>query len=105
MGMGRDIRQYLHFAIAIRQFTFPLFEFEADTHCLSPVLLILVVGALIVRYKGHSGRLVRVIRRDGGLCYIALAGEPLLIPTLSCSASLRYHQPIFLQRSDWRRPF
>ncbi|KAJ3523385.1 hypothetical protein NMY22_g11462 [Coprinellus aureogranulatus] len=53
-GRGRDIRAYIIFAC-------------------TAVLFLLAVTAIVVRYKGHSGRLVNVLRRDGGLYYIALA--------------------------------
>ncbi|KAJ3533794.1 hypothetical protein NMY22_g7189 [Coprinellus aureogranulatus] len=53
-GLGRNIRRYIYFA----------------TTC---VLLIAAVTTLVRRYKGHKGRLVRVLRRDGGAYYIALA--------------------------------
>ncbi|KAJ3546292.1 hypothetical protein NMY22_g2114 [Coprinellus aureogranulatus] len=53
-GLGRNIRRYIYFA----------------TTC---VLLIAAVITLVRRYKGHKGRLVRVLRRDGGAYYIALA--------------------------------
>lgn len=41
-----------------------------------------------MRYKGFKGRLVHVVRRDGGLYYIALVGQlsfslPLGDPTYS----------------------
>lgn len=38
------------------------------------VLLVVAIATFIVRYKGRSGRLVQVMRRDGGVYYIALAG-------------------------------
>lgn len=46
------------------------------------VLLILAIITVTVRYKGHNGRLFEVIRRDGGLYYITLAGQPM---SLACS--------------------
>ncbi|KAJ3546852.1 hypothetical protein NMY22_g1886 [Coprinellus aureogranulatus] len=53
--IGHDIRFYITFAT-------------------TAVLLLLAGAALVVRYKGHKGHLVQVLRRDGGLYYIVLAG-------------------------------
>ncbi|KAJ3548141.1 hypothetical protein NMY22_g1375 [Coprinellus aureogranulatus] len=53
--LGVDIRAYITFST-------------------TAVLFLLAGVALIVRYQGHNGRLVQVLRRDGGLYYIALAG-------------------------------
>ncbi|KAJ3529340.1 hypothetical protein NMY22_g9040 [Coprinellus aureogranulatus] len=52
---GLDIRTYIHFATTAG-------------------LFLLAGATLIVRYKGHNGQLIRVLRRDGGLYYITLAG-------------------------------
>ncbi|KAJ3530831.1 hypothetical protein NMY22_g8412 [Coprinellus aureogranulatus] len=54
-AIGLDIRRYASFAA-------------------TTVLLVLAVICVVVRYKGHSGRLVNIIRRDGGLYYLAVAG-------------------------------
>ncbi|KAJ3528088.1 hypothetical protein NMY22_g9546 [Coprinellus aureogranulatus] len=54
-GLGRDVRAYLHFAT-------------------TAAILLLAGATLIVRYKGHKGRLIQVLRRDGGLYYIIFAG-------------------------------
>ncbi|KAJ3522075.1 hypothetical protein NMY22_g12042 [Coprinellus aureogranulatus] len=53
--IGLDVRSYVNFAT-------------------TAVLFLLAGAALVVHYKGNEGRLVRVLRRDGGLYYIALAG-------------------------------
>ncbi|KAJ3529338.1 hypothetical protein NMY22_g9037 [Coprinellus aureogranulatus] len=53
--IGRDIQSYIGFVT-------------------TAVLSLLAGVALVVRYRGHNGRLVQVLRRDGGLYYIALAG-------------------------------
>ncbi|KAJ3546845.1 hypothetical protein NMY22_g1888 [Coprinellus aureogranulatus] len=37
-------------------------------------LFVLAGAALIMRYKGQKGRLLRVLRRDGGIYYFALTG-------------------------------
>ena len=39
------------------------------------VLLLLAVSTVFLRYRGHKGRLIHIIRRDGGLYYVTLAGE------------------------------
>ncbi|KAJ3547143.1 hypothetical protein NMY22_g1761 [Coprinellus aureogranulatus] len=53
-GLGREIREYLTFA--------------------TTAALFLLAGATFTfRYKGHKGRLVHVLGRDGGLYFIALA--------------------------------
>lgn len=41
---------------------------------MSTVLLVVAIATFIVRFKGLSGRLIQVMRRDGGAYYIALAG-------------------------------
>lgn len=74
LGVRRDIRGYINFAIAIRWFSTRFHKKETDTELSFPVLLILVVATLIGRYRGQQGRLVQVIRRDAALYYIALAG-------------------------------
>ncbi|KAJ3531018.1 hypothetical protein NMY22_g8327 [Coprinellus aureogranulatus] len=53
-GLGREIREYLTFAT-------------------TAALFILAGATFTVRYKGHKGRLVHVLGRDGGLYFIALA--------------------------------
>ncbi|KAJ3517718.1 hypothetical protein NMY22_g13902 [Coprinellus aureogranulatus] len=54
-GLGADVRAYLNFAT-------------------TAVLLFLGGAALVLRYKGHKGRLIQILRRDGGVYFIALAG-------------------------------
>ncbi|KAJ3548140.1 hypothetical protein NMY22_g1377 [Coprinellus aureogranulatus] len=39
--------------------------------------MVQVCAALIMRYKGQKGRLLRVLRRDGGIYYFALTGIEL----------------------------
>ncbi|KAJ3528650.1 hypothetical protein NMY22_g9322 [Coprinellus aureogranulatus] len=64
-GNGRDIRSYVNFAG-------------------TAVLFLLAGATMILRYKGHNGQLIKVLRRDGGLYYLVLAGtqsSELSIPT------------------------
>lgn len=42
------------------------------------VLLLAAIATLVVRYRGRSSRLLQVIRRDGGVYYLALAGKSCL---------------------------
>ncbi|KAJ3540892.1 hypothetical protein NMY22_g4110 [Coprinellus aureogranulatus] len=53
--LGMDVRRYISFAS-------------------TAAMLLLAVVTLIMRYRGHAGRLVRVLRRDDGIYYIAVAG-------------------------------
>jgi hypothetical protein len=51
--------------------------FEEDAKrltCEYVVLALLGVATLVIRYNGQGGRLVQVIRRDGGRHYISLLG-------------------------------
>ncbi|TEB28571.1 hypothetical protein FA13DRAFT_1815705 [Coprinellus micaceus] len=52
-GVGRSIRAYVNFAA-------------------TTLLGLLCIGAITVRYKGQSGRLVRVLLRDGGIHALSL---------------------------------
>ncbi|KAJ3516851.1 hypothetical protein NMY22_g14109 [Coprinellus aureogranulatus] len=58
-GVGRSARIYLSFATTV-------------------CLLLLAIVTLVLRYRGQNGRLVQIIRRDGGLYYIALAAIRLV---------------------------
>lgn len=40
----------------------------------STVLLALAFSAIVFRHRGHKGRLIQVLVRDGGLYYVALTG-------------------------------
>lgn len=53
-------------------------EYKTETQVPLSVLFIIAIATLIVRYRGSYGQLVPVLRRDGGLLYIALAGPCLL---------------------------
>ncbi|KAJ3546258.1 hypothetical protein NMY22_g2122 [Coprinellus aureogranulatus] len=55
-GLRRDIRRYITFSI-------------------TALLLLLALATFAIRYRGQSGPLFQVLRRDGGLYYIALAGQ------------------------------
>ncbi|KAJ3523713.1 hypothetical protein NMY22_g11317 [Coprinellus aureogranulatus] len=57
-GLGLNIRRYIFFAT-------------------TALLFVIAIFTLVMRYRGHNGRLVNVLRRDGGLYYIALAGAVL----------------------------
>lgn len=70
----RNILRYISFATtACTSYYIPALQDELTCSC--PVLLVLAIATLIVRYKGHSGGLIQVLRRDGGLYYVALAGQ------------------------------
>ena len=58
------------------------------------------VITLAVRYKGQSGRLIQVIRRDGGVYYLSLLGMPCQSVTLDV-LTICERAP---QQLDWPRP-
>ncbi|TEB28652.1 hypothetical protein FA13DRAFT_1735487 [Coprinellus micaceus] len=53
MYIGRDVRAYIDLAA-------------------TAILALLGVATLFVRFKGHGGRLIQVLRRDGGIQYLSL---------------------------------
>lgn len=54
-GLGRNARAYVNFARTI-------------------LLMLLAIATLVIRYRAQRGRLIHVIRRDGGLYYLTVAG-------------------------------
>ncbi|KAJ3545572.1 hypothetical protein NMY22_g2378 [Coprinellus aureogranulatus] len=72
-GIGRDVRRYVTFAT-------------------TAVLLLLAAATLIVRYKGRSGRVVHVLRRDGGIHYVSLAGLRFVQAVVNTPAILSAEQ-------------
>lgn len=74
-GVGREVRQYVSFITTTC--LCPLFPWihDARTDMRLAVLLVLAIVTIAIRYKGHNGKLVQVLRRDGGAYYLALAGQ------------------------------
>jgi hypothetical protein len=58
------------------------------------------VITLAVRYRGQGGRLIQVLRRDGGVYYLSLLG---MLWSLFPRDYLAIYGR-FLQQSDWPRP-
>lgn len=54
-GLGRNARGYVNFARTI-------------------LLMLLAIATLVIRYRRHRGRLIKVICRDGGFYYLTVAG-------------------------------
>jgi hypothetical protein len=72
---GRDIRAYVNLAATTRAlFRTPSLEKERGNSHHTTVLALLGIVTLVIRYKGQDGRLIQVIRRDGGLHYLSLLG-------------------------------
>ena len=53
-------------------------------------MFLLGVATFYVRYKGQGSPLIQVLRRDGGLYYMSMLGEPFNLP--SWPARLAHHK-------------
>ncbi|KAJ3538435.1 hypothetical protein NMY22_g5170 [Coprinellus aureogranulatus] len=76
-GLGFNVRIYLGFA----------------TTCL---LIILALATIVLRYRGQNGRFIQVLRRDGGIYYLALAGQSIITSHSGTHAPTPIHEAIRL---------
>jgi hypothetical protein len=65
---------------------------------LSTVLLILAVATFVLRYREQKGQLALVLRRDGGVYYLAVAREyvPGMTARLDLTRSYTVTQLVFV---------
>ncbi|KAJ3542604.1 hypothetical protein NMY22_g3447 [Coprinellus aureogranulatus] len=73
-GLGSDSRRYFYFAA-------------------TAALVIMAAAALATRYRSHKGRLVQVLRRDGGMYCFFLAGVEISRVSL-CFLSLKSNEGV-----------
>ncbi|TEB25844.1 hypothetical protein FA13DRAFT_1777258 [Coprinellus micaceus] len=74
--IGNDIRSYLRLTATISSSNFtrlgPLAGIQNS--CMTTVLLIVALIVFFIEYGRQKGRIIQVIRRDAGLCYLTVTG-------------------------------